>query len=148
MAAVAEDSGEAAAAKNFDPNMKPKSEFDAHKLAEMFSNLNPLAKEFFPSSYSHHDRQEFQFYYQNNNRSSTKNFQVADQLLHSDNNRRVFFFSLSILQSDLLWLFLFWFSDDKIQSIIQVLELDWIVLYWTELYFLFDLAIWDCLFLL
>ncbi|KAE8649245.1 polyadenylate-binding protein-interacting protein 9 [Cucumis sativus] len=88
MAAVAEDSSEAAAVKNFDPNMNPKSEFDAHKLAEMFSNLNPLAKEFFPSSYSHHDRQDFHFYYQNNNRSLAKNFQVADQLLHSDNNRR------------------------------------------------------------
>lgn len=97
MAAVAEDSGEAAAAKNFDPKMNPESEFDAHKLADMFSNLNPLAKEFFPSSYSHNDRQEFQFYYQNNNRSSTKDFQVADQLLHSDNNRRVFFFPFNSL---------------------------------------------------
>lgn len=89
MAAVAENSSEAAAAKNFDPKMKPKSEFDAHKLAEMFSNLNPLAKEFFPSTFSQHDRHDFQFYYHNNNRSSTKNFQVADQLFHSDDNRRV-----------------------------------------------------------
>lgn len=92
MAVVAEDSTEVAAAKNFDPEMKPKSEFDAHKLAEMFSNLNPLAKEFFPSSYSHHDRPDFQFYYHNYNRSSMKNFQPADQLLHNDNDRRVFFY--------------------------------------------------------
>ncbi|XP_022982064.1 polyadenylate-binding protein-interacting protein 9-like [Cucurbita maxima] len=88
MAVVAEDSSEVAAAKNFDPEMKPKSEFDALKLAEMFSNLNPLAKEFFPSSYSHHDRPDFQFYYHNYNRSSMKNFQPADQLLHNDNDRR------------------------------------------------------------
>ena len=93
MAAVAENSGEAAAAKNFDPQMKPKSQFDANNLAEMFSNLNPLAKEFFPSSYSHHDRQDFQFYYQNNTRSSAKAFHVADQLLDGDINRRVFSFS-------------------------------------------------------
>ncbi|KAJ4842174.1 hypothetical protein Tsubulata_024274 [Turnera subulata] len=71
MAAVAEITAEAAAAattninnniikptKNLDSdlnsNSKPKSEseFSVQKLVDMFTKLNPLAKEFFPSSYN------------------------------------------------------------------------------------------------
>ncbi|KAJ9183086.1 hypothetical protein P3X46_006996 [Hevea brasiliensis] len=64
MAAVAEITGEAAAAvntnnntnndtKNLDSDVKSKSEseFRVQKLVDMFTKLNPLAKEFFPSSY-------------------------------------------------------------------------------------------------
>ncbi|KAL6198957.1 hypothetical protein ACLB2K_028745 [Fragaria x ananassa] len=60
MAAVAEMGGEAASANNQKldsiskpvSESKPKSEFDVQKLVDMFTKLNPLAKEFFPSSYS------------------------------------------------------------------------------------------------
>lgn len=56
MAAVAEISGEAAAAKNSNLESKKitESEFNVQKLVDMFTKLNPLAKEFFPSSFSQH----------------------------------------------------------------------------------------------
>ncbi|XP_031376982.1 polyadenylate-binding protein-interacting protein 9-like [Punica granatum] len=70
MAAVAEIPNEASAAankiKNLDskPNLgnpKADTEFNVQKLVDMFTKLNPSAKEFFPSSYSptrdHHHHQ-------------------------------------------------------------------------------------------
>ncbi|XP_039014103.1 polyadenylate-binding protein-interacting protein 9-like [Hibiscus syriacus] len=60
MAAVVDNSGEAVeAVKNNDlvvetTNLESK-EFNVQKLVDMFTKLNPLAKEFFPSSY-HHDQ--------------------------------------------------------------------------------------------
>ncbi|XP_054813129.1 polyadenylate-binding protein-interacting protein 9-like [Prosopis cineraria] len=55
MAAVAEISVDAAAANKLDSKSKSESEFNVQKLVDMFTKLNPLAKEFIPSSYSHHD---------------------------------------------------------------------------------------------
>lgn len=53
MAAVAEISGEVAAANSMlKPKSKMESDFNVQKLVDMFTKLNPLAKEFFPSSYS------------------------------------------------------------------------------------------------
>ncbi|OAY28890.1 polyadenylate-binding protein-interacting protein 9 isoform X2 [Manihot esculenta] len=73
MAAVAEITGEPAAAadtnnnnnntnaittKNLDSDAKTKSEseFNVYKLVDMFTKLNPLAKEFFPSSYNNDNK--------------------------------------------------------------------------------------------
>ncbi|KDP20563.1 hypothetical protein JCGZ_04523 [Jatropha curcas] len=68
MAAVAEITGEAAAAtnnnnnnnntENLDSDAKPKSEseFSVQNLVDMFTKLNPLAKEFFPSSYNNKNK--------------------------------------------------------------------------------------------
>ncbi|XWS10240.1 hypothetical protein CRYUN_Cryun39dG0058400 [Craigia yunnanensis] len=60
MAAVADKSGEAAEAAAANNNnlvvetVKSESkEFNVQKLVDMFTKLNPLAKEFFPSSYHH-----------------------------------------------------------------------------------------------
>ncbi|XP_022717439.1 polyadenylate-binding protein-interacting protein 9-like [Durio zibethinus] len=61
MAAVADKSGEAAAAaaNNTNNNLvvetakSEEKEFNVQKLVDMFTKLNPLAKEFFPSSYHH-----------------------------------------------------------------------------------------------
>lgn len=93
MAAVAEIAGEAASANN--PNLdsmskpvsesKPKSEFDVQKLVDMFTKLNPLAKEFFPSSYSPLQHHNF------DNSLAVNN----NKLLATDNqanNRRVLIF--------------------------------------------------------
>lgn len=59
MAAGAEISGEAAAAAaatknttNLESKSKSESEFSVQNLVDMFTKLNPLAKEFFPSSYA------------------------------------------------------------------------------------------------
>ncbi|KAG2676267.1 hypothetical protein I3843_12G045500 [Carya illinoinensis] len=82
MAAVAEVSGEVAAAKNLDSKPNSESELNVQKLVEMFTKLNPLAKEFFPSSYSHN---------QNNGQLSPNYFPAADKLPGNDNypnNRR------------------------------------------------------------
>ncbi|XP_057991870.1 polyadenylate-binding protein-interacting protein 9 isoform X2 [Hevea brasiliensis] len=69
MAAVAEITGDAAAAantnnninnttKNLDSDGKPKSEseFSVLKLVDLITKLNPLAKEFFPSSYNNNNK--------------------------------------------------------------------------------------------
>lgn len=60
MAAVADISVDA---NKMDSKPKPESEFSVQNLVDMFTKLNPLAKEFFPSSYSpnhdHHRRQGF-----------------------------------------------------------------------------------------
>ncbi|KAJ7981963.1 Polyadenylate-binding protein [Quillaja saponaria] len=84
MAAVADISGDAAATKNLDTKSKPESEFNVQKLVDMFTKLNPLAKEFFPSYY-HHDRHE------NNDQFAPNNFPVANKPSGNDNypnNRR------------------------------------------------------------
>eukprot|EP00257_Ricinus_communis_P027593 XP_025015007.1 polyadenylate-binding protein-interacting protein 9 isoform X1 [Ricinus communis] len=57
MAAVAEITGEVAIASNnkkMDSDVK-NSEFSVQKLVDMFTKLNPLAKEFFPSSYNNNN---------------------------------------------------------------------------------------------
>lgn len=88
MAAVAEISGEAASVKNsnLDSMSKPmsesKSEFDVQKLVDMFTKLNPLAKEFFPSSYAHHQHSNFDNSLAVNNNKLSVNDNLA-------NNRRV-----------------------------------------------------------
>ncbi|KAM1484030.1 hypothetical protein TB2_035269 [Malus domestica] len=79
MAAVSEISGEAASAKNsnLDSMSKPisesKSEFDVQKLVDMFTKLNPLAKEFFPSSYSPQHHSNFENSVNNNKLSPNDN---------------------------------------------------------------------------
>ncbi|XVF18329.1 hypothetical protein REPUB_Repub11eG0012300 [Reevesia pubescens] len=71
MAAVADNSGEAAAAAAAANNNKKDNnlvvetakseskEFNVQKLVDMFTKLNPLAKEFFPSSYHHHNQTKY-----------------------------------------------------------------------------------------
>ncbi|KAK9266473.1 hypothetical protein L1049_000785 [Liquidambar formosana] len=91
MAAVAEMSGEAAAATAVPPSAKnsnsdSKSEFrrEVQTLVDMLSKLNPLAKEFFPSSHSH-DRQ------QNHDQLSQTDFFSLNKQSANDaypNNRR------------------------------------------------------------
>ncbi|KAJ6753962.1 hypothetical protein OIU79_026739 [Salix purpurea] len=73
MAAVAEITSEAVVASNtatkndnnsnLDSETKPtpESEFTVQKLVDMFTKLNPLAKEFFPSSYSKNNPQRTEF---------------------------------------------------------------------------------------
>ncbi|OMO92657.1 hypothetical protein COLO4_17413 [Corchorus olitorius] len=59
MAVVADKSGEAVAAAANNNNLvvetakSESKEFNVQKLVDMFTKLNPLAKEFFPSSYHH-----------------------------------------------------------------------------------------------
>ncbi|XP_059442967.1 polyadenylate-binding protein-interacting protein 9-like isoform X3 [Corylus avellana] len=89
MAAVAEVSGEAAAANNMDSRPKSESELNVQKLVDMFKKLNPLAKEFFPSSYSHHQSNN---HYHNNGQLSPNFFPTANKPSSNDNfstNRRV-----------------------------------------------------------
>lgn len=89
MAAVAEVSGETAAAKNMDSTPKSESELNVQKLVDMFKKLNPLAKEFFPSSYSHHQSNN---HYHNNGQLSPNYFPTANKPSSNDNfpnNRRV-----------------------------------------------------------
>ncbi|KAI4333397.1 hypothetical protein L6164_018218 [Bauhinia variegata] len=86
MAAVAEVSVDAAAVNKLDSIPKSDSEFNVQKLVDMFTKLNPLAKEFFPSSYSHHDHPH-QDYIQ----FSPNNFVVNNKPSANDNfpnNRR------------------------------------------------------------
>uniref|UniRef100_A0A6M2F0J3 RRM domain-containing protein n=1 Tax=Populus davidiana TaxID=266767 RepID=A0A6M2F0J3_9ROSI len=76
MAAVAEIASEAAVAANSNSNTttskndnnnnldsernpKSESEFTVQKLVDMFTKLNPLAKEFFPSSYNKNNPNQF-----------------------------------------------------------------------------------------
>jgi hypothetical protein len=89
MAAVAEVSGEAAAANNMDSRPKSESELNVQKLVDMFKKLNPLAKEFFPSSYSHHQSTT---HYHNKGQLSPNFFPTANKPSSNDNfsnNRRV-----------------------------------------------------------
>ncbi|XP_034933509.1 polyadenylate-binding protein-interacting protein 9 isoform X2 [Populus alba] len=67
-AAVASNNNTTAANKNdnnnnLDSETKPtsESEFTVQKLVDMFTKLNPLAKEFFPSSYSKNNPNELHF---------------------------------------------------------------------------------------
>ncbi|XP_021891560.1 polyadenylate-binding protein-interacting protein 9-like isoform X2 [Carica papaya] len=104
MAAVAEKPGEAEAQaqsannnnsstgsnndnQNLDSKSKPESEFSVQKLVDMFTKLNPLAKEFFPSSYNHKNLN------QSNDKLSVNNFPAANkqsgnEILPNNNNRR------------------------------------------------------------
>ncbi|KAI4323132.1 hypothetical protein L6164_022762 [Bauhinia variegata] len=86
MAAVAEVSVDVAAAIKLDSKPKSDSEFNVQKLVDMFTKLNPLAKEFFPSTYSHHDHP-----YQDYIQFSPNNFPVSNKPSANDNypnNRR------------------------------------------------------------
>ncbi|KAH9779660.1 polyadenylate-binding protein-interacting protein 9 [Citrus sinensis] len=91
MAAVADMPGDAAAANNTNNNKnnnletkKSESEFTVQKLVDMFTKLNPLAKEFFPSYYHQHTDHHFSIinnnFADNNKQSAIDNF---------NNNRRV-----------------------------------------------------------
>ncbi|KAH9779661.1 polyadenylate-binding protein-interacting protein 9 [Citrus sinensis] len=90
MAAVADMPGDAAAANNTNNNKnnnletkKSESEFTVQKLVDMFTKLNPLAKEFFPSYYHQHTDHHFSIinnnFADNNKQSAIDNF---------NNNRR------------------------------------------------------------
>jgi hypothetical protein len=118
MAAVAEITSEAAVASNntttaankndnnnnLDSETKPasESEFTVQKLVDMFTKLNPLAKEFFPSSYSKNNPNELHF----------NNFAVPVKQSANDNfpKRVLFFFFLSDrFHFDLAFLFFIFF---------------------------------------
>ncbi|KAF3442280.1 hypothetical protein FNV43_RR16196 [Rhamnella rubrinervis] len=66
MAAVAEISVDATAVKNsnLESKSRTESEFNVQKLVDMFTKLNPSAKEFFPSSFSqdHNHKIDHQFF--------------------------------------------------------------------------------------
>lgn len=90
MAAVADMPGDAAAANNTNNSKnnnletkKSESEFTVQKLVDMFTKLNPLAKEFFPSYYHQHTDHHFSIinnnFADNNKQSAIDNF---------NNNRR------------------------------------------------------------
>ena len=85
MAAGAEISGEAAAANNSnlgsESKSKSESEFNVQKLVDMFTKLNPLAKEFFPSSYA--KQQSFKNF---NTISADDSLVSNNKLLANDNN--------------------------------------------------------------
>ncbi|KAJ1425245.1 RNA-binding domain superfamily [Sesbania bispinosa] len=87
MAAVAEIPVDAAAAAiKLDSKPKQEPEFNVQNLVDIFTKLNPLAKEFFPSSYSHRDQ-----LHQSYNQLSPNKFQVNNNPLandHPPNNRR------------------------------------------------------------
>ena len=90
MAAVADKSGEAvvAAAANNNSSLvvetaqSESKEFNVQKLVDMFTKLNPLAKEFFPSSYQ-------------TNNNNFNQMSVNKQSVGNENysNRKVFFFT-------------------------------------------------------
>ncbi|XP_061354837.1 polyadenylate-binding protein-interacting protein 9-like [Gastrolobium bilobum] len=87
MAAVAEISADA---NKMDSKPKQESEFSVQKLVDMFTKLNPLAKEFFPATYSpnHHDHLHRHLGY---NQFSPTNFLVNTKPTADDNfpnNRR------------------------------------------------------------
>ncbi|KAI6690233.1 hypothetical protein NL676_027061 [Syzygium grande] len=96
MAAVAEISNEAAVAnKRLDskPNSKPESEFTMQNLVDMFTKLNPLAKEFIPSCYSQaldHQHQPH-LHFQQNGSFLISDFPAAEKNISENNlanNRR------------------------------------------------------------
>ncbi|CAL0326459.1 unnamed protein product [Lupinus luteus] len=84
MAAVAEISADTT--NTMDSKPKPESEFSVQNLVDMFTKLNPLAKEFFPSSYPHNHDQLHQGF----NQFSSTNFLINAKPLANDNypNRR------------------------------------------------------------
>ena len=101
MAAVAEIASEVAVATknnsdtstnkndNLDSETSPKSEseFTVQKLVDMFTKLNPLAKEFFPSSYNK----------SNSNQFHLNNFPVPIKQSANDNfPKKVILFSLCL----------------------------------------------------
>ncbi|XP_030441203.1 polyadenylate-binding protein-interacting protein 9-like isoform X2 [Syzygium oleosum] len=99
MAAVAEISNEAAVAnKRLDskPNSKPESEFTMQNLVDMFTKLNPLAKEFIPSYYSQaldhqHQQQQPHLHFQQNGSFLISDFPAAEKNISENNlanNRR------------------------------------------------------------
>lgn len=98
MAAVAEISNEAAVAnKKLDskPNSKPESEFTMQNLVDMFTKLNPLAKEFVPSYYSqaldHHHQHQRLLHFQQNGSFLISDFPAAEKNFPDNNfanNRR------------------------------------------------------------
>ena len=88
---MAEVSGEAVAAKTLDTKPTSESEINVQvqELVAMFKKLNPLAKEFFPSSYPNHQNS---FYFLNNGQLSPNNFADTNKPSGNDfypNNRRV-----------------------------------------------------------
>lgn len=90
MAAVADMPGDAAAANNTNNNKnnnletkKSESEFTVQKLVDMFTKLNPLAKEFFPSYYHQHTDHHFSVI--NNNFADDNKQSAIDNF---NNNRR------------------------------------------------------------
>ncbi|KAJ4726608.1 Polyadenylate-binding protein [Melia azedarach] len=96
MAAVAEISGDAAAANNNvngnnnkNNNLettKSESEFNVQKLVDMFTKLNPLAKEFFPSYY--HNNTDHQLSVIDNNFGNNNNKQLANDNFNNNRRRR------------------------------------------------------------
>lgn len=75
-------------ANKMDSKPKAESEFSVQKLVDMFTKLNPLAKEFFPSSYgpsNDHRRQGYNIVRPNNFLVNTKASPNDDH----HNNRRV-----------------------------------------------------------
>ncbi|GAY55885.1 hypothetical protein CUMW_167550 [Citrus unshiu] len=90
MAAVADMPGDAAAANNTNNSKnnnletkKSESEFTVQKLVDMFTKLNPLAKEFFPSYYHQHTDHHFSII--NNNFADDNKQSAIDNF---NNNRR------------------------------------------------------------
>ncbi|MED6136073.1 Polyadenylate-binding protein-interacting protein 9, partial [Stylosanthes scabra] len=87
MSAVADVPTDTTAPNQIDskPKTKAKSddEFNVQKLVDIFTKLNPLAKEFFPSSYSYHDHLH-QGYYQ----FSPNNFMPNNKPFDGDSNQR------------------------------------------------------------
>lgn len=96
MAAVADIS--AADANKMDSKPKPESEFTVQKLVDMFTKLNPLAKEFFPSSYSLHNLDDHHRHQGYNNQLTPTHFLVNTTKPSANdnylNNRRVSLFCL------------------------------------------------------
>lgn len=92
MAAVADMPGDAAAANNTNNNKsndletkKSESEFTVQKLVDMFTKLNPLAKEFFPSYYHQHTDHHFSVI---NNNFADNNKQSANDNFNNNRRRR------------------------------------------------------------
>lgn len=120
MAAVAEISNEAAVAnKRLDskPNSKPESEFTMQNLVDMFTKLNPLAKEFIPSYYSQaldhqHQQQQPHLHFQQNGSFLISDFPAAEKNISENNlanNRRVLIFSVWSYKFS-IGIGLFWFA--------------------------------------
>ncbi|KAF7836535.1 polyadenylate-binding protein-interacting protein 9-like [Senna tora] len=86
MAAVAEISVDATAANKLDSKPKSESEFNVQKLVDMFTKLNPLAKEFFPSKYSYNDHLQQSYHLLSANGFLVNNKTPADD--NYPNNRR------------------------------------------------------------
>ncbi|TYI58288.1 hypothetical protein E1A91_D11G345600v1 [Gossypium mustelinum] len=79
MAAVADNLGEAAVANGnnnlvVETSKSESKEFNVQKLVDMFTKLNPLAKEFFPSSYHHNPTKTGDFNQAPVNKQGNENF--------------------------------------------------------------------------